>query len=32
MRLIDADDFYQRIKSNTDICAEMEKSNCNSSR
>lgn len=25
MRLIDADDFYQRIKSNTDICAEMEK-------
>lgn len=25
MRLIDADDFYKRIKSNTDICAEMEK-------
>lgn len=24
MRLIDADDFYQRIKYDTDICAEME--------
>lgn len=25
MRLIDADDFFERIKNDTDLCAEMEK-------
>ena len=24
MRLIDADDFFERIKNDTDLCAEME--------
>ena len=25
MRLIDADDFFERMKNDTDLCAEMEK-------
>lgn len=25
MRLIDADDFFDRIENDTDLCAEMEK-------